>query len=72
MINSIEQLGRNAGKVWDAISQNGPQTESQLLETTSLRDYELHAAIGWLARENKISKEGDRYQLDVYPDGYGR
>ena len=63
MINSIEQLGRNAGKVWDAINQNGPMTESQLIETTSLRDYELHAAIGWLARENKISKEDDIYQL---------
>jgi hypothetical protein len=64
MINSAEQLGRNAGKVWEALNQQGPMNESQLIETTSLRDFELHAAVGWLARENKISKDGDMYTLE--------
>ena len=38
--------------------------ESELTETTSLRLYEFHIAVGWLARENKIRKDGDYYHLD--------
>jgi hypothetical protein len=65
MINTVEQFGRNAGKIWEALNQCGPMTEEQLMETTSLRDFEVHAAVGWLARENKISREGNVLKLDA-------
>ena len=42
----------------------GPLTETQLIEETSLRENELFAAVGWLARENKIRMDGDVYCLD--------
>ncbi len=64
MINTIEQFGRNAGKVWETLNEKGSLSESELTETTSLRLYEFHIAVGWLARENKIRKDGDYYHLD--------
>jgi hypothetical protein len=34
------------------------------MKTTRLREDDFYTAVGWLARENKIKKEGDSYQLD--------
>ena len=65
MSNVTEEFGFHAGRVWKAISVNGPLTEAQLLEETSLREHEMYAAVGWLARENKIRKEGEVYCLDT-------
>jgi hypothetical protein len=64
MINTIEQLGRNAGRLWEVLNLNGPLTESQLLDFSSLRPYEFYIAMGWLAREDKISKDEDLFVLD--------
>lgn len=64
MINTIEQFGRNAGRLWEVLCTNGPLTESQLLDFTSLRPYEFYIATGWLARENKLSKDDDLFILD--------
>lgn len=64
MINTLEQFGRNAGKVWEMLNANGSLAEAELIETTSLRPYEFHIAVGWLAKENKIRKDGEFYQLD--------
>ena len=65
MINTIEQFGRNAGRVWEALRSYGSLTESQLMEITSLRPHEIYVAVGWLARENKIYKDGELYRLDA-------
>ena len=46
------------------LQKNSSLSESQLIEATSLRPFELHVAVGWLARENKIKKEGEIYKLD--------
>ena len=64
MIDVSEEFGFNAGRVWAALKNNGPLTKSQLIEETSLRENEVSAAVGWLARENKIRKEGDVFCLD--------
>jgi hypothetical protein len=64
MINTIEQFGRNAGRVWGVLNNNGAMPESQLIELTSLRSYEFYIAVGWLARENKICKDNLYYKLD--------
>ena len=63
MIDVVEEFGLNAGRVWNALNECGPLTEAQLMEETCLRQHELSAAIGWLARENKIRKEGEHYSL---------
>jgi hypothetical protein len=64
MIEVTEEFGFNAGRVWKALDMNGPLTETQLMEETSLRENEIFAAVGWLARENKIRRDGDVYRLD--------
>ena len=64
MADVVEEFGLNAGRVWTALNSHGSLTDTQLLEDTSLRTHELYAAIGWLARENKIRKNGELYKLD--------
>lgn len=63
MVDAIEKFGQNAGKIWNNLNKYGVLTESTLKKNTRLTDKEFYAAVGWLARENKISKTGAKYQL---------
>jgi hypothetical protein len=63
MRDIILEFDINAGKVWRALNSWGSRTESQLMEDTRLSAKEVHAAIGWLARENKIYKDGKLFKL---------
>lgn len=48
-------IGTNAGIVWRTLSASGrPWKYEELKKATKLSDRDLNAAIGWLARENKI------------------
>jgi hypothetical protein len=58
-----EEYGWYAGKVWTTLHTQGPLKEDALLRTTRLKEDELWAAIGWLARENKICRENNVYKL---------
>mgnify|MGYP000774498203 CR=1 FL=1 len=51
---NILEIGRNAGIVWHALENNRLSYE-ELVKVTNLTPIELASAIGWLARENKIS-----------------
>ena len=48
------EIGLNAGKVW------------QLKKKSGLKDKDLGAALGWLAREDKIEFEQEEEELYVY------
>ena len=64
MTSHIDELGKNAGKIWQTLYNNGALlTQTKLQRKTSLSNQEFHGAIGWLARENKIRKIGITYQL---------
>ena len=53
---TVESMfGANAGTVWEALKEKGPCTIADLARTTSLGREEVHGALGWLGRENKIS-----------------
>ena len=54
-----EQIGENAGIVWRALHNNRCSWE-ELVTATGLNPLELAAAIGWLAREDKIYFETDQ------------
>ena len=57
----ITKIGENAGLVWGAL-QNGAQDQKALKKATKLKNDELAFAIGWLAREGKLTfsdKEGE-------------
>jgi hypothetical protein len=59
----VEEYGYSAGKVWKELSTHGPLNEKDLLKNTRLPKNNIHAAIGWLARENKIQYENNMYLL---------
>jgi hypothetical protein len=63
MPNLNEKFGRNAGKIWVALNTKGPLNENSLIKNTKLTENELYVAVGWLARENKIYKDGNLYRL---------
>ncbi len=63
MINTIEQFGRNAGVIWQLLSEHGALKPNELQQKSQLRDYEVNIGIGWLARENKIAEENKTYYL---------
>lgn len=46
-------IGENAGIVWRALDEKQLSWE-ELIKASNLKPLELAAAIGWLARENKI------------------
>ena len=53
----LEEIGTNAGKVWEALSDGSKKTTAEIKKTTKLTDKEIFAAIGWLAREGKVAVE---------------
>ena len=68
-----ELIGANAGTVWHALSnKHEKMTFGELLMVTQLSPTELSAAIGWLAREDKLffTEEGGREYIAVYHECY--
>jgi hypothetical protein len=63
MVTIIEEFGQNAGKVWQTLNEKGPLSETKLINTTFLNEHQLRAAVGWLARENKICRNGTVYKV---------
>ena len=63
MINTWEQFGRNAGRIWQTLQKYGVLSKEQLQEKTQLRSYEVDIAVGWLAREDKIACQNNMYQI---------
>lgn len=51
---NVELIGANAGKVWNAL-QNGALSSKALKKATKLKEAELSLALGWLAREGKLT-----------------
>jgi hypothetical protein len=59
----IDEFGQNAGKVWQTLHVKGPLSETKLINSTFLNEHQIHAAVGWLARENKICQNGTVYKI---------
>ncbi len=52
---NVEAIGNWAGLVWQALDEADVLGVKQIKKITKLKDKEVSAAIGWLARENKIT-----------------
>lgn len=50
-------IGTHAGLIWRLLSNNKRWEYGELKTASGLSDRELNAAIGWLAREDKIEFE---------------
>lgn len=53
----VEQIGEVAGAVWHHLNENGPRSLSQLAKDVDAPRDVIMQAIGWLAREDKLSIE---------------
>ena len=65
---NIETIGLNAGLVWAALNEAETVDTKQLKKMAKIKtEKELYAALGWLARENKITFEesGDGKEILV-------
>lgn len=51
----IEKIGTDAGTVWVALNAADALGIKQLKKVTKLKDKEVFAALGWLAREGKVN-----------------
>lgn len=56
---NAEVIGTNAGTVWVALNTADTLGLKQLKKITKLKDKEVFAALGWLAREGKINIDAD-------------
>lgn len=52
---NTETIGMYAGSVWVALNNADALGVKQIKKMTKLKDKELYAALGWLAREGKIN-----------------
>lgn len=57
MSNAPTEIGVAAGTVWQYLNENGPASAAKLAEGTGLGKNELQRALGWLAREEKLTIE---------------
>ena len=51
---TVEMIGENAGLIWNAL-QGGALTSKALKKASKLKADDFNQALGWLARENKLS-----------------
>jgi hypothetical protein len=49
-----QAVGETAGKLWQTLSANGPQTLAQLKKKVDGSSELVNFALGWLAREDKV------------------
>ncbi|MDE6323028.1 MAG: winged helix-turn-helix domain-containing protein [Paramuribaculum sp.] len=47
-------IGFWAGQVWNALNEAEVLGLKQIKKITKLKEKEIYAALGWLARENKV------------------
>lgn len=54
---NVEIIGNWAGLVWEALNGKGQLGVKALKRATKLKEKEIYAALGWLAREGKLNVE---------------
>lgn len=58
---NTDTIGVYAGQVWQVLNEADAMGVKQIKKVTKLKDKEVFAAIGWLAREGKL-------MIDVDPE----
>jgi hypothetical protein len=59
------QVGETAGKIWQLLSDEGPQTFAQLKKKLNGSGEIVSFAVGWLAREEKVNITSDKKLVKV-------
>ena len=55
----VENIGIDAGKVWTRLEDKGRMNVRDLRKDIKLTERDTFAALGWLAKEGKITLEKD-------------
>ncbi len=50
-----ENIGINAGKIWQYLESNGESKVIRIKRELKLTSEELYLALGWLARESNVA-----------------
>lgn len=61
----MQKIGENAGRVWRVLSDKGPCNMTALKKSTKFDDRNLYLALGWLAREEKVTFRQEKTQILV-------
>jgi len=56
-VSLVDQIGENAGKVWQSLSANGPMSMAKLVKAVGEPRDNVMQALGWRAREGKVAGE---------------
>jgi hypothetical protein len=59
------QVGETAGRVWHLLNDRGPQTLAQLRKCLDGSGEFVGFAVGWLAREDKVTITQEKRSLKV-------
>ncbi|MBP88538.1 MAG: hypothetical protein CMJ64_17785 [Planctomycetaceae bacterium] len=52
---AVEQIGETAGVVWHCLSENGAMSMTKLVKSIDAPRDTVMQAVGWLAREDKVT-----------------
>ena len=61
--NLIDIIGDNAGKVWRLIDTKGQVEIPAIVKLNQIEIQDAYSALGWLAREDKITAHYDKKHL---------
>ena len=56
----VGEIGETAGKVWTVLAEHGPLSLAKLVKQVGAPRDTVMQAIGWLAREDKITLADER------------
>ncbi len=61
------EIGMMAGALWKALAEKPNQTLAQLKKKVEGDEFMIHAALGWLAREDKVEvvKSGRSFKVHL-------
>lgn len=53
-MNTVAEIGNTAGRVWNFLDAHGKSSVSAVEKGAKAPKRQVHMALGWLAREDKI------------------
>lgn len=65
----VHEIGLTAGDVWHYLESNGASTIEQIKKALTLKETVVFMAVGWLAREGKLTIEvqGKTLRISLSP-----
>jgi hypothetical protein len=65
MTEMIDRVGFAAGEIWRYLLENGESSPIKIKANLGLSNTMLYLALGWLARENKVSIIQQEYSYKI-------